>query len=82
MDYQDTRDALNGTQGMRQYQPEYKICHVIDDAFACESGRYEAFYENGQAWVWDSIAGHYTSCHSLTENQVKYVKARANRDRR
>lgn len=26
--------------------------------------------------VWDRIAGHYTSCHNLSENQEQYVRAR------
>jgi hypothetical protein len=42
-------------------------------------GRAKAFYENGQAYVWDSVAGHYTTCHSLTANQVAYVRRLADR---
>jgi hypothetical protein len=79
MEYQDTKDALNGTQGMKQRQPEYKICHVRN-AFTLLRGRYEAFYEDGQVRVWDSVGGYYTTCHSLTDNQVAYVKRMANRD--
>ena len=41
----------------------------------------KAYFEGGQAHVWDSAAGHYTTCHSLTPNQVKRIKALANRDR-
>jgi hypothetical protein len=26
--------------------------------------------------VYDSVAGHYTVCHSLTANQERYVRAR------
>ena len=76
MEYQDTRDALNGTQGRSQCSKLPKICYVRN-AFSCEKGRYEAFFEDEQAWVWDNTAGHYTSCHSLTDNQVRYVKSRA-----
>lgn len=39
-----------------------------------------AYYEGGQAWIWDSVAGHYTSCHSLTDNQIMRIKRLANRD--
>lgn len=76
--YQDTRDALNGTQGMKQHQ-EYKICNVRNAFSGCR-GTYDAFYEDGQVHVWDSVAGHYTTCHNLTEGQVRYIKSRANRD--
>lgn len=27
--------------------------------------------------VYDDIAGHYTTCHSLTEAQQAYIRARA-----
>jgi hypothetical protein len=39
--------------------------------------RVEAYYQDGQVWVWDDVAGHYTTCHSLTAGQVRYVKGRA-----
>lgn len=39
-----------------------------------------AYYADGQAHVWDSVAGHYTTCHSLTESQVALVRRLANRD--
>jgi hypothetical protein len=30
-------------------------------------GRWErAFAKNGRVYVWDSVAGHYTTCHSLS----------------
>jgi len=32
-------------------------------------GRMErAFAENGRVYVWDSVAGHYTTCHSLSHS--------------
>ena len=30
----------------------------------------------GVVRVWDSVAGHYTTCHSLSVGQVRYVRAR------
>ena len=33
----------------------------------------------GVVRVWDSIAGHYTLCHSLTAAQVRYVRGRTQR---
>lgn len=59
---------------------KHKTCNVRN-AFSGDSGRYEAFYEYGQVHVWDSIAGYYTTCHSLSPNQVAYVKRMANRDK-
>jgi len=43
-------------------------------------GPRKAYYRDGQAWVYDPCAGHYTTCHSMTSGQVRRVKARANRD--
>jgi hypothetical protein len=38
-------------------------------------GRMEdAYYYDCQAWVWDSVAGHYTTCHSLTKGQIERVR--------
>lgn len=31
---------------------------------------------DGYVRVWDSVAEQYTVCHSLTESQVRYVRAR------
>jgi hypothetical protein len=28
---------------------------------------------NGVVRIWDSVAGHYTTCHSLTPRQVKRI---------
>jgi hypothetical protein len=30
---------------------------------------------DGTVRVWDSVAGHYTTCHSLTAAQARYVRA-------
>ena len=38
-----------------------------------------AFYENGQVWVYDTVAGHFTTCHSLTAGQQARVKRLASR---
>jgi hypothetical protein len=32
-----------------------------------------AYAENGRVWVWDSVAGHFTTCHSLTHPQIMRV---------
>lgn len=32
---------------------------------------------DGTVRVWDSVADHYTTCHSLTEAQVRHFRAYA-----
>ena len=32
---------------------------------------------SGTVYVWDSVAGHFTTCHSLTPGQVRRVRALA-----
>lgn len=32
---------------------------------------------NGDVWVWDSVAGHYTNCHSLSESQQARLRNEA-----
>jgi hypothetical protein len=32
--------------------------------------------QDGTVRVWDSVAGHYTTCHSLTERQQQLVRSR------
>jgi len=32
--------------------------------------------DRGVVRVWDSVAGHYTVCHSLSATQERYVRAR------
>ena len=31
---------------------------------------------DGTVRVWDSVAGHYTTCHRLTAGQLRYVRSR------
>lgn len=51
-----------------------KTCWVRD-AFSGYRGRYLAYAdENGDVLVWDSVAGHYTTCHSLTRSQCERVR--------
>jgi len=39
---------------------------------------YRAIVEaDGTVRVWDSVAGHYTACHSLTPRQIANIKAKA-----
>jgi hypothetical protein len=33
--------------------------------------------QEGTIYVWDSVAGHYTTCHSLTECQERYCRRNA-----
>jgi hypothetical protein len=30
--------------------------------------------DEGVVRVWDSVAGHYTTCHSLTRRQIQHVR--------
>lgn len=30
--------------------------------------------ENGGVWVWDSVAGNFTSCHILDEDQADLLR--------
>lgn len=32
---------------------------------------------DGTIRVWDSVAGHYTMCHSLTQRQIANIRAKA-----
>lgn len=48
----------------------------VRNAFSGLRGTYRATVKNGEVVVWDSIAGHYTTCHSLTAGQIKYVVSR------
>ena len=42
-------------------------------------GMVAAYYEDGRVWVYDSVAGHYTTCHSLTPRQMAMVRRLASR---
>jgi len=39
-------------------------------------GKHSAYFDadSNQVRVWDSVAGYWTTCHSLTANQIKRVK--------
>ncbi len=50
-------------------------------AFSCEGVRLNKLLVepgvNGAVLVWDSIAGHYTNCHSLSERTQKRARREA-----
>jgi len=49
----------------------------VKNAFDGSRGTTTAYAdEDGRVLVYDSVAGHYTTCHSLTASQEKYVRAR------
>jgi hypothetical protein len=49
----------------------------VRNAFHGFKGRYKATFNGyGQICVWDDVAGHYTTCHSLTPNQIRYAISR------
>lgn len=44
------------------------------------NGTYPAYADaDGTVRVYDPVAGHFTTCHRLTENQKRYVRSRAKR---
>lgn len=45
-------------------------------AFSTEPmGTYQCMVEpDGSVYVYDSVAGHYTRCHALSENQLRRVR--------
>lgn len=50
---------------------------TVRNAFAHETGSYRAIVDtDGTVRVWDSVAGHYTRCHSLSPRRI----ARARRE--
>lgn len=52
----------------------------VRNAFENCNGATKAFAEkDGTVYVYDNVAGHYTTCHSLTENQKKRVRRLATR---
>jgi hypothetical protein len=49
-------------------------------AFSCDgpnSGYRARIHADGTVEVYDSLAGHYTTCHSLTAAQIRYVRRAA-----
>jgi hypothetical protein len=50
----------------------------VRNAFQGFKGNFKATVDDsGLVRVFDSIAGYWTTCHSLTEHQIRYVKANA-----
>ena len=45
-------------------------------AFSCEGIRTNKFrvYDDGSAWVWDSVAGHYTTCHAIGRSAIARIR--------
>ena len=51
---------------------------TVRNAFSTERGTYRAIVDaDGTVRVWDSVAKHYTRCHSLTATQVASARRRA-----
>ncbi len=51
---------------------------TVRNAFATETGTYRAQVDtDGTVRVWDSVAGHYTRCHSLTATQIASAQRRS-----
>jgi hypothetical protein len=49
-------------------------------AFTGEGVReHRVLVEGGKVSVWDSVAGHYTTCHSLSAAAVKRIARKATR---
>jgi hypothetical protein len=49
----------------------------VRNAFTGFRGTYVAKLGlDGRVWVYDSVAGHYTTCHALTDAQIRYVRYR------
>lgn len=56
-------------------KPEATV--TVRNAFSSERGSYRATVDaDGTVRVWDSTAGHYTTCHSLTPAQERSARAR------
>lgn len=42
------------------------------------TARYAARVDaDGTVRIWDDVADHYTTCHSLTAAQIRYIRSRA-----
>ena len=56
-----------------------KIITIRAKAFSCEGVRaHRVMVDGGAVTVWDSVAGHYTSCHVLSANAIRRaIKAAA-----
>ena len=51
---------------------------MITKAFSSETRRaYRMTVDaDGRVWVWDSIAGQYTTCHSMSERSMAIARRR------
>lgn len=50
---------------------------IVRNAFSCERGTYRAVVDaDGTVRVWDSVAGYYTTMHSLTARQMQSARRR------
>jgi hypothetical protein len=58
--------------------PAQSLPVTVRNAFSSERGTYRAIVdEDGSVRVYDSVAGHYTTCHALTPAQVASARRRA-----
>ena len=49
-----------------------KIVTIRAKAFTSEGVRtHRVMVEDGSVYVWDSVAGHYTSCHVLSASAIR-----------
>lgn len=54
------------------------ITVTVRNAFSTERGTYRAIVNaDGSVGVYDSVAGHYTTCHALTPAQIASARRRA-----
>lgn len=63
----------NGAKGGRPAEP---LPHAIDCPYAGQSYRVKP---DGSVMPWDSVAGHFTHCHSLAPSLAGRVRAKARR---
>ena len=64
--------TINGVSVVRVSRP---FSSSASAGWACCDG-------DGVVRVWSSLAGHFTTCHSLTAGQERSVRARIPRDKR
>ncbi len=51
---------------------------TVRNAFSGERGTYHARVDaDGTVRVWDSVAGYFTTCHSLTAGQIASARRRS-----
>lgn len=50
----------------------------VKNAFNGRKGTYRAYADKeGRVWVYDSIAGHFTTVHGLSLQQINYVVSKS-----